>query len=912
MTEPIIFEFDGREISAESGESIWQAAKKNGTTLPHLCHSTAPTYRSDGNCRACVVEVEGERVLAAACIRKPTPGMKVHSNSSRSVKARQMIFELLAGFLPERETSPGPNSAFWQWAEKVGQTQSRFSFDKKLSPPPDSSHPAMSVNLDSCIHCGLCVRACREVQVNDVIGMSGHGIHSKIIFDTDDPMGASSCVGCGECVQACPTGALLEANAFSAADKKVDSVCPYCGVGCQITYHVQDNRLTKITGKDGPANRGRLCVKGRFGYDYVHHPDRLTRPLIRRTKIQKAPQEDFARTDIYAQFREASWEEALDAAAEGFKRIMQVHGNKALAGFGSAKGTNEEAYLFQKLIRTGFGNNNVDHCTRLCHASSVAALMETIGSGAVTAPFAESVHSDVIFIIGANPVANHPVAATFFKNAAHNGTKLIIADPRGQDLSRHAHIVLRHNPGSDVALLNAMMNVIVTENLVDHAYIEKFTEGFADFQLHIAPFTPEVMTANTGLPAETIRQAARTFATAKRAMIFWGMGISQHIHGTDNARCLIALALMCGQIGRPGTGLHPLRGQNNVQGASDVGLIPMFLPDYQSVEDQSARARFETLWNAKIDPKRGLTVVEITDAIHADTIKGLYIMGENPAMSDPNLDHTRAALRKLEHLVVQDIFLTETAAYADVILPATAWPEKEGTVTNTDRRVQIGRAALAPPGDAKPDIWIIQELAKRLGLGWSYDGVADVFSEMHAGMRSIKGISWNRLLKDGAVTYPVAEETEPGHEIIFSDGFPTKSGKGRFVGASVTPPAERPDETYPFILTTARLLEHWHTGVMTRRSTVLNALQPVPAAYFAPHDLMNLQIADGSPVILSTRRGEIHVLAHADETMATGLITMPFCYHEAAVNFLTNDALDPYGKIPELKYCAAKVRLADN
>src|ERR1041385_641476 len=604
--------------------------------------------------------------------------------------------------------------------------------------------------------------------------MAGRGHNEKIVFDFDDPMGNSTCVACGECVQACPTGALMPASLVddngvytNAPDREVESVCPYCGVGCELIFKMKDDRIVAVEGKDGPANHNRLCVKGRFGFDYVHHPDRLTEPLIRKDGVGK---DDVAidPANPLTHFRVASWEEALDRAAEGLKRIRdragpQGGGRGALAGFGSAKGSNEEAYLFQKLVRTGFGNNNVDHCTRLCHASSVAALMEGIGSGAVTAPFMAAADAEVIIIIGARPTENHPVAATFFKQAAKRGAKLYVMDPRSQFMARYATKMLQFNPGRDVAMLNALLHTIIEEGLYDRQYVQAHTEDFEKLREHIRDYAPEKMAEICGIDAATLREVARNYARAKAAIIFWGMGISQHVHGTDNARCLIALALVTGQVGRPGTGLHPLRGQNNVQGASDAGLIPMFLPDYQPVGRADMRGNFEKLWGQELDPVRGLTVVEIMNAIHAGQIHGMYIEGENPAMSDPDLNHARGALAMLDHLVVQDLFLTETAFHADVVLPASAFAEKTGTFTNTDRRVQIGRPVIKPPGDARQDWWIIQEIAKRLGLPWNYSGPADVFDELAIATPSFKNITWERLEREGAVTYPVDGPDVPGN-----------------------------------------------------------------------------------------------------------------------------------------------------
>jgi formate dehydrogenase major subunit len=914
----VTFELDGIQVEAGPGESIWDVAKRCGTDIPHLCHKPAPGYRPDGNCRACMVEIEGERVLAASCIRTPTQGMKVRAASARAEAARRMVIELLVADQPARAASHDPTSQFWAQADAVGVTASRFA-PAGPSVPTDASHPAMRVNFDACIQCGLCVRACREVQVNDVIGMAWRNAAARPVFDFDDPMGESSCVACGECVQACPTGALMPAALLDErtqartvwADREVESLCPYCGVGCQVTYQVKDERIVYAEGRDGPANRGRLCVKGRFGFDYVHHPHRLTVPLLRRDDVTKRADDEVDPANPWTHFRPASWDEALDRAAAGFVRLRDAHGPRSLAGFGSAKGSNEEAYLFQKLVRTGFGSNNVDHCTRLCHASSVAALMEGLNSGAVTAPFAAAMDADVIFVVGANPAVNHPVAATFIKNAVRqNGARLVVMDPRGQALSRYAWRNLQFVPGTDVAMLNAMLHVIVTEGLYDRQYVDGYTEGFEQLVQRIQEFPPEKMEAVCGIPAATLREVARAYATSRASIIFWGMGISQHVHGTDNARCLIALALTTGQIGRKGTGLHPLRGQNNVQGASDAGLVPMLFPDYQPVEDAALRGFFEEYWNTELDPKRGLTVVEIMHAIHAGEIRGMYIEGENPAMSDPDLNHARQALAKLEHLVVQDLFLTETAFHADVVLPASAFAEKTGSFTNTDRRVQLARPVVDPPGEARQDWWIIQEIARRLGLDWRYAHPRDVFAEMAASMPSLQNIDWHRLEREGAVTYPVDGPDVPGNEIIFATGFPTGSGRGRIVPARVMPPDEVPDADYPMVLSTGRVLEHWHTGSMTRRAETLDAIEPEAIALMSPQELGRRGLAAGTRIRVETRRGTVELKVRADRDVPQNMVFLPFCYAEAAANLLTNPALDPFGKIPEFKFCAARVTSA--
>ncbi len=914
MTDMIRFTMDGVEVEAQPGETIWEVANGRGLVIPHLCHKPAPGYRPDGNCRACMVEVEGERTLVASCIREPMDGMVVTTDSARAKTARKMVVEMLVADQPERDVAHDKSAHLWDMAEANGVSESRFpKLEKERIPLLDDSHIAMSVNLDACIQCGLCVRACREVQVNDVIGMAGRGHDAYPTFDFADPMGDSTCVACGECVQACPTGALMPSSVVDEAqvgdskdyDREVKSICPFCGVGCQVSLKVKDEKVKFVEGINGPANEGRLCVKGRFGFDYIHHPHRLTKPLIRR---DDAPAKGLnVNPDNWQEvFREASWDEALDFAAGGLKGR-----GREVAGFGSAKCTNEEAYLFQKFIRQGFKHNNVDHCTRLCHASSVAALLENVGSGAVTATFNEIENADVAIVIGANPIENHPVAATYFKQFTKRGGKLIVMDPRGQALKRFATHMLQFRPGADVSMLNAIMHVIVEEGLYDQQYIEAYTENWEAEKAHLADFAPEKMADMCGIDAETLRAVARDFAGANAGMIFWGMGVSQHIHGTDNSRCLISLALMTGQVGRPGTGLHPLRGQNNVQGASDAGLIPMFLPDYQTVTDDGVRSAFTEVWQSDdFSSEKGLTVTEIMDAVHDGHIKAMYILGENPAMSDPDVEHARDALAKLDHLVVQDIFITETANYADVILPASALYEKSGTVSNTNRQVQMVRPAVAPPGEARQDWWIETELAKRCGLNWSYTHPREVFAEMALNMASLDNITWERLERE-AVTYPSLSPEDPGQAVVFGDGFPRPEGRAKFTPASVIAPDDTPDADYPMILTTGRQLEHWHTGSMTRRASVLDAVEPEANCSLHPSTLRKMGVEPGGMIRLTTKRGSIQIMARADRAVAPDMVFLPFAYVEAAANILTNSAVDPYGKIPEFKFSAVRVEPAE-
>ena len=955
--QTIEFKLDQQTIHAYEGETILKAAQRHGVDIPHLCYTDG--LRPDGNCRACVVEIKGERTLAPSCCRTATVGLEVLV-SERAVKSQKMVLEMLLSDMPdvghkwndasslaaapgdtpgsscgEPKSSPGASlipagggvgqhGELSDWAARLNVTvRPELRALRREQPASDVSHPAMAVNLDACIQCNRCVRACREEQVNDVIGYANRGAHSQIVFDLNDEMGDSSCVACGECVQACPTGALMPKSQIGSqvVDKKVDSVCPFCGVGCLLTYHVKDNHIVSVEGRDGPANHNRLCVKGRFGFDYIHNPQRLTVPLIRKPGVPKDPeaigQLNRDTADWSAVFREATWDEALALAGGKLKQLRDMHGKKTLAGFGSAKGSNEEAYLFQKLVRTGFGSNNVDHCTRLCHASSVAALLEGVGSGAVSNPVNDVEHAGLIFVIGSNPTTNHPVAATWMKNAAKRGAKIVLADPRITDIGKHAWRTLQFKPDTDVAMLNALIHTVIDEGLVDEDFIRRRANNYDALKNNVKGYSPEAMAPICGIPAETLREVARAFATSKASMVLWGMGVSQHVHGTDNARCLIALVTVTGQIGKPGSGLHPLRGQNNVQGASDAGLIPMMYPNYQRVTNPAAHAWFEKFWDTPLDDQPGYTVVEIMGKILAEDsdphkIRGMYIMGENPAMSDPDLNHARQALATLEHLVVQDIFMTETAWLADVVLPATAWPEKTGTVSNTDRMVQLGKQAIDPPGDARADLWIIQEIAKRMDLTWNYTGehhgVAEVYDEMRQAMHAaINGITWARLQRESSVTYPCLSEDDPGERIEFIDHFATDDGRVHLVPADIIPANERPDSDYPFVLITGRQLEHWHTGSMTRRATVLDAIEPIATASMCGADLQRLKVEAGDVITIASRRGQVTLRVRRDDGTPQGAVFVPFAYYEAAANLMTNAALDPFGKIPEFKYCAVAI-----
>ncbi|MBI1813374.1 MAG: formate dehydrogenase subunit alpha [Deltaproteobacteria bacterium] len=920
---------DGRAANVRAGTTIWAAAQQSGIQIPVLCHD--PQLRPVGVCRVCTVDVQGARTLQAACVRPVEDGMVVRTATASVLRARRTLVELLLADHPSpcAKEQVG-HCALEHLGRDLGIGLPRFAA-RAWHDHDDTSSPVIAVDHRACILCDRCIRACNEVQSNEVIGRAEKGYATRIAFDLGQPMGNSTCVSCGECAAACPTGALIDKpvtqprvdSPSRSPELLVDSVCPYCGVGCAIQYHVRDGTLVQVSGRaDSPVNQGRLCVKGRYGFDYAHHPQRLTVPLIRRSdRYPKGALSPEVRgderghrpgglvnyDDVLPAFREATWDEALDLIATRLRTIKETHGGAALAGFGSAKCSNEDNYIFQKLVRAVFGTNNVDHCTRLCHASSVAALMETIGSGAVSNVFADVALADVVLVIGSNATENHPVAATFMKAAAKRGSTLIVIDPRRPPLADHADYYLRFKPGTDVALLNGLMHVIIRDRLVNADFVRDRTEGFDALRTTVQHYPPDVVARITGVPADIIETVAGCYGRARGAMIFWGMGISQHTTGTDNARCLISLALMTGNIGRPGTGLHPLRGQNNVQGASDVGLIPMVFTDYQSVTDPAVRASFERAWGVPLDPNPGLTVVEIMSAAQAGTIRGMLMMGENPFLSDPNTNKVRKALAALDFLAVQDIFLTETAEFADVILPATSFAEKEGTYTNTDRRVQLGRKAVEPPGQARTDWQILCDIATRMGYPMRYQNAEEIFREMTSLTPSYAGLSYERLGSIGML-WPCPSPTEPGTAVLFTEQFPR--GKGKFVPAEFAPAKELPDDKYPYVLNTGRLLEHWHTGTMTRRSKALDALEPEAYAELHPEDLRSLGLDEHDLARISSRRGAITIKVHAGERTAQGSVFIPFHFREAAANVLTIDALDPFGKIPEFKFCAVRIERA--
>lgn len=956
----VTVEIDGREVSVPEGTTIYDAAKSVDIDIPVLCHNER--YDPVGVCRMCVVDTGG-RAFAAACVRPCEDGMEVKTSTPELERNRATLTELLLSDQPPREEDPKQTTT---GDNLLLDLADRFDVAKETAGLPcgsgrglDTSNPVIAVDHDACILCDRCVRACDDIQGNDVIGRSGKGYSTTISFDLDDPMGASSCVTCGECVQACPTGALTNKaiNDVPIRPREeldaVDTVCPYCGVGCALTYYVDRERgaIAFAEGRDQPGSKSRLCVKGRYGWDYAASPQRLTVPLIRvDSSYPKGPLSADVRGDahndrgragggggrsgggrgsglsknrkdgrrkpgglvdydeVLPHFREATWEEALDLVARRLKEIHAEQGAGAIAGFGSAKCSNEEAYLFQKLIRAGFGTNNVDHCTRLCHASSVAALFEGVGSGAVSTTYGDVANAEVVIITGSNPTANHPVASSFFKQARRRGTKIIYVDPRASTVSEHADYHCQVKPGTDVAFYNAIMHEVIRLGLIDMDFIRARVSGFEELVRTVNEYPPERAAQITGVDADLIRQVARVWGEAKAGVIYWGMGISQHTTGTDNARCLIALCSITGNVGRPGTGLHPLRGQNNVQGASDAGLIPMFYPDYQGVDREGTRRRFEEAWGTQLDPDRGLTVTEIIGSVlKPGGVRGMYMLGENPFLSDPNINKVRKALSQLDFLVVQDIFLTETAEFADVILPASSYLEKDGSYTNTDRRVQLGRKVMDPPGQARVDWEIIQDIARRIGLDWSYTSASEVFDEMVALMPSYANLRHDNLGLSGKL-YPNADpDHSDGTVVLFDERFNTDDGLAHLVPAQWLPAKELPDGEFPLVLNTGRLLEHWHTGSMTRRSYALDAISPIAEVYMHPKDAADRGLAHGQMARVRSRRGSIELQVRVSHREQLGNCFIPFHFREAAANLLTIDEIDPFGKIPEFKFCAIQV-----
>jgi len=883
--EIITLTIDGKETEAREGMTVLEVAQTAGIYIPTLCSD--PDLEPYGACRLCVVEIEKMRGLPIACTTPATDGMIVHTETPAVNKVRCTAVELLIADHPSDCLTCLKNQQceLQKVAAYLGITQQRFR-ETTRSLPIDASNPFFDHDPNYCILCGKCVRVCDEVENVGAIDLTFRGYASQVSSFGGKPILESNCESCGECVAHCPVGALIAKDTLQAT-REVETTCVYCGVGCRIYLGIRNERVISVRGRrEGTVNKGSLCVKGRFGItEFIHHPDRLTTPLIRRN----------------GELVEATWDEALDLVVSK----LANYGTDEVAVISSAKCTNEDNYVTQKFARAVLGTSNVDHCARLCHAPSVAGLVQSFGSGAMTNSIDEISNATCILAIGTNTTEAHPVIGLEVKKAVRKGAKLIVANPREIGLVHFAHLWLQHKPGSDVALLMGMMKVIVDEGLLDSDFIAERCENFADFKESLKNFDLEFVERITGVSQNKIIEAARIYATDKPSSLLYSMGITQHSHGTDNVIATANLAMLTGNIGKPSAGVNPLRGQNNVQGACDLGALPNVYPGYQAVADQAVREKFEAAWGCLLPSAPGLPITEIIPAAYEGKMKALYLVGENPALSEPDAGHAREALKKLEFFVVQDIFLTETARLADVVLPGATFAEKDGTFTNTERRVQRVRQAIEPIGDSRPDWLITCQIARRMGSkGFDFAHPSQIMEEIAALTPSYGGISYSRL-DNGGLQWPCPTQNHPGTPILHTKQF--ARGKGRFIPLDYKPPMELPDNDYPLMLTTGRNLYHFHTGTLTRKVKGLNILRGEGLVEINPEDASALGITDGEMVKVVSRRGEIEAKARVTEVSPKGVVFMNFHFAESPANLLTNSALDPVSKIPEYKVCAVRI-----
>ena len=895
MSEQVSLKIDDVDVTVPAGTTILHAAASVGIEIPHLCYDPVWKLPPSSSCRMCVVEIEGARALAASCSHPVSNGMVIHTNTDTVRDARRVVIDLLLSAHPhDCMTCDGAGACTLQkYAYELGVRQSEFA-EEPVAPQPLEDGPAIGYDHSKCILCARCVAVCQDVHAAGAIDFYGRGFDTRVALPPGQLRRQSTCTECGNCIDVCPTGAMYHTGAVGAGRtwelKQVPTICPYCGCGCTLIMSIRNNRIVKITSRpDVGVNGGLLCVKGRFGVDFVGHSERLTEPMVRKD----------------GKLVPATWDEALDLVASRLGEIKKQSGPGVIAGLASAKCTNEENYVMQKFVRAVIGTNNVDHCARLCHASTVAGLAKSFGSGAMTNSMEDFDKTDCIFVIGSNTTECHPIIGSAIKRAVlQRGVPMVVADPRSIELTELSTIHMRHTGGTDVALINAMMRVILDEGLADEKFIAERTEGIEELKKAVEPYTPELGQKITSVPAQDIVNAARIYAKAQAASIVYSMGITQHTTGTDNVLTLANLAMLTGNVGKPGAGVNPLRGQNNVQGACDMAALPNVYPGYQKVDDPQAQAKFEKAWGATLSTDVGLTVVEVLNAAAAGDVKAVYIMGENPMLSDPDQTHVEEALKNLDFLVVQDIFLTETAQLADVVLPAVSFAEKDGTFTNTERRVQRLYKGVDAPGQARLDWEIVCDVARRMGYQMWYDCESSIQDEIASLTPSYGGITYDRL-EGASLQWPCPDSQHPGTPYLHKDKF--TRGLGKFHAVKFIEAAELPDDEYPIMLSTGRILEHFHTGTMSRRSDVLDDLVPTGVIEMHTDDAERLGIADGATVQVTSRRGRIEVAAQVAERVAPGAAFMAFHYSESPVNRLTNAALDPVAKIPELKVCAIRI-----
>jgi len=897
----VVLTIDGHRVELTEGATVLEGVNRLGIPLPQLCKD--PDRAPLGACRTCLVHVDGQRGTPAACHLPARDGMVVDTLHPEAARVRAMVLDLTVSMLTTVEGREGGNG----FAQASDAAARHGILEPRWQPlhryEADATKSFFVLDRNACILCGRCTVACDEVQQIGAIALLGRGHATKVGVFGDGLMASSVCTSCGQCVATCPTGALRPKEEPAKVARSVPTTCPYCGVGCGIEVRVKDDGHLALMADDVPSNAsslGMLCVKGRFGTGFVHSRDRITQPMVKRD----------------GRFTPVSWDEALDTAADGLASHRGRFG--ALA---SAKATNEDGYVVQKLCRVVMGTNDVDHCTRLCHSPSVEAMLVSMGSGATSNSYVDYEEAGCVMVVGADASANHPVIAIRFRRAVSRGARLIVVNPKRVDLCDQADLWIQQRPGTDVTLFNAMARVILDEGLDAKRFVSERTEGFEAWRASLAEFTLERAERVTGVPAADIAQAARWYAQPpfSGSCLVWGMGITQHVNGIHNAHAVLNLSLVAGQMGFPGSGISPLRGQNNVQGCGDAGCIPTNLPGYQSY-DAKTLDKFERAWRVRPPAGTGRVVTEMVEGcLHGET-RAMYVVGENPLLSEPDLHHAEKALGQLDFLVVQDLFMHETAERANVFLPAAAFAEKEGTFTNSERRVQRVRAAMAPPGDARPDWWITAELAKRIARRVGVDvsgqfewpGAAEVFQEMARLTPFLAGLSHARLDREGGIQWPCPTPEHPGTRYLYAETFPL--GRARFIPAlQIVEAAELPDPDFPFLLNTGRLLYHWHGGTLTRRVQGLMELAPRLEVAIHPADARRLGVDTGSRVRVESRRGELTGYARVTEAVKAGALFVPFVkLGESAANFLTNAAFDPASKIPEYKVCAVRVeRVAD-